>query len=138
MKMFESSTELFSSWTRLTQIKRHTSVLSAFNFKLLSHPFVGSMAERVKAQFLWRPCDLGLTPTLINTLLRPWIRHFTILISAWWLRTSSKLSGKKSKETTGKLGNGQFLSRYRFIQNIAPPSLSHGRRLKMQQNKTHI
>jgi len=33
--------------------------------------FVGSVAERVKAPFLWRPCDsrlrdLGSTPTLIG------------------------------------------------------------------------
>jgi len=26
------------------------------------------------------------------------IRRFTMIISAWWLRTSSKLSGKKSKK----------------------------------------
>jgi len=30
--------------------------------------------------------------------LRSWIRRFTMIISAWWLRTSSKLSGKKSKK----------------------------------------
>jgi len=30
----------------------------------------------------------------------------------------------KVKETTGKFGNGQLLSGYGFIQNIAPPSLS--------------
>jgi len=32
-----------------------------------------------------------------------------MIISALWLRTSSKLGGKKSKETTGKLGYGQLL-----------------------------
>jgi len=31
-------------------------------------------------------------------LLRPWISRFTMIISAWWLRTSSKFSGKKSKK----------------------------------------
>jgi len=33
--------------------------------------------------------DLCSTPALI-ALLRPWIRRFTTIISAWWLRTSSK------------------------------------------------
>ena len=28
--------------------------------------------------------DLGSTRTLV-TLLRPWIRRFTVIISAWWL-----------------------------------------------------
>jgi len=56
-----------------------------------------------------------------------------MIISAWWLRTSSKLSGKKSKKTTGKLGNGQLLSGCGFIQNIKPPSLSRDRRIKMEQ-----
>jgi len=37
--------------------------------------------------------------------------------SAWWFRTSNKLSGKKSKKQTEKLGNGQFLSG--FVQNSA-------------------
>jgi len=38
----------------------------------------------------------------------------TMIISAWWFRTSSKFSGKKSKEITGKLGNGQLLKRVRI------------------------
>ena len=36
-------------------------------------------------------------PTLV-TLLRPWIRRFTMIISAWWLQTTSKFSGKKFEE----------------------------------------
>jgi len=36
------------------------------------------------------------SPLLSDTLLRPWIRRFTMIISAWCLRTSSKFSGKKS------------------------------------------
>ena len=49
----------------------------------------------------------GSTPNLVS-LLRPWIRCFTIIISAWWNLASSKL--KKSEEnSTGKLGNkGNF------------------------------
>jgi len=35
-------------------------------------------------------------PTLIGNIAASWIRHFTN-ISAWLLRTSSKLTGKKSK-----------------------------------------
>jgi len=81
--------------------------------------------------------DLGTTPTplSLDTLLRPWIRHLAIIISAWWLRTSSKFSGKQSKETTRKLENGQLLSGCGFVQNIAPPSLSCDRRIKMEQTK---
>ena len=36
----------------------------------------------------------GSTPTLAS-LLRPWIRRFTIIISAWWKLASSKLSPKR-------------------------------------------
>ena len=45
----------------------------------------------------------GSTPNLVS-LLRPWIRCFTMIISAWWNVASSKL--KKSEEnSTVKLGN---------------------------------
>ena len=45
----------------------------------------------------------GSTPNLVS-LLRPWIRCFTMIISAWWNLASSKL--KKSQEnSSGKLGN---------------------------------
>ena len=45
----------------------------------------------------------GSTPNLVS-LLRPWVRCFTMIISAWWNLASSKL--KKSEEnSTGKLGN---------------------------------
>ena len=45
----------------------------------------------------------GSLPNLVS-LLRPWIRCFTMIISAWWNLASSKL--KKSEEnSTGKLGN---------------------------------
>ena len=37
---------------------------------------------------------MSSTRTLV-TLLRPWIRRFTMIISAWWLRTSSKFSGQE-------------------------------------------
>ena len=45
----------------------------------------------------------GSIPNLVS-LLRPWIRCFTMIISAWWSLASSKL--KKSEEnSSGKLGN---------------------------------
>ena len=44
----------------------------------------------------------GSPPNLVS-LLRPWIRCFTMIISAWWNLASSKL--KKSEEnSSGKLG----------------------------------
>ena len=33
-----------------------------------------------------------------ETRVRPWIRCFTMIIFAWWLRTSRKLSGQEFKE----------------------------------------
>ena len=57
------------------------------------------MAEWVKASFLQQPWsnDLGSTRTLVM-LLRFWIRRFTMIISAWYVRTSSKFSGQKFEE----------------------------------------
>jgi len=51
-----------------------------------------------KALFLWQRCDhdrviLVQHPPSSDTLLLPWIRRFTMIISAWWLWTSSKFSG---------------------------------------------
>ena len=58
-----------------------------------------------KGVFLQRPRsnDLGSTRTLI-TLLRPWIRRFTMIISAWWLQTSSKFSGQEFGEIHRNIG----------------------------------
>jgi len=59
------------------------------------------------------------------------------LISAWWLRTSSNLTGKKSKKQIVKLGNGHWptLRQVRIRpNNITPPSLSRDRRIKTKQN----
>ena len=51
------------------------------------------------ASFLQRPRshDLGSTRTLF-ALLRRWIRRFTMIISTWWFRTSSKFCGKEFEE----------------------------------------
>ena len=45
----------------------------------------------------------GSPPNLV-LLLRPWIRCFTMIISAWWNLTSSKLM-KSEENSSGKLGN---------------------------------
>ena len=66
---------------------------------LQSLDWIGSVAEWAKASFyrrLWSH-DLGSTPTLV-TLLRLWIRRFTMIISAWWLRTSSIFSEQEFEE----------------------------------------
>ena len=58
---------------------------------------------------------ISSTRTLV-TLLRPWIRRLTIIISAWWLRTSSKFTWEKVKRQPE---NGQLLSGCGFVQSIA-------------------
>ena len=45
----------------------------------------------------------GSPPNLVS-LLRPWIRCFTMIISAWWNLASSKLM-KSEEDSSGKLGN---------------------------------
>ena len=45
----------------------------------------------------------GSTSNLVS-LLRPWIRCFTIIVSAWWNLASSKLK-KPEEKLSGKLGN---------------------------------
>ena len=66
----------------------------------------GSVAKWVNASFLRRPWSngLGSIRTLV-TLLRSWIRRFTMIISAWWLRTSSKFSGQEFEEIHRNIGS---------------------------------
>ena len=54
--------------------------------------------------------DMGSIRTRV-TLLRPWIRHLTIIFFAWWLRTSSKFSGQEFEEM------------YRNIVSLKTPKL---------------
>ena len=68
------------------------------------------------------------------TLLRPWIRRFTIIISAWWLRTSSKFTWEKVKTFTGKLEKWSTPKRVRIRPKHCAPSLSRDRRIKMHQS----
>jgi len=59
-----------------------------------------------------------------------------MIISAWWLQTSSKLSGKKSNkqgfQKHSKMDN--YFERMQIRQNIALPPLSRDRRIKIEQN----
>ena len=78
----------------------------------------------------------GSTPNLAS-LLRPWIRCFTMIISAWWSLASSKLKKSEAKfnRKTGK--QRQLLSESGFVLRIAPPSLSRDR-IKMKKSKKKI
>ena len=74
----------------------------------------------------------GSTPTQVS-LLRPRIRCFMAIISAWRNLTSNKLkkSQQNFKRKTRK--QGQLLSESGFVLCIAPASLSRGRRIKMKK-----
>ena len=75
----------------------------------------------------------GSTPTQAS-LLRPWIRCFAIIISAWWNLTSSKLKNQK-QNSTGKVGKQeQLLSESGFVLCIAPPSPSRDKKIKMKKS----
>ena len=76
---------------------------------------------------------MSSTRTLV-TLLRPWIRRFTIIISAWWLRTSSKFTWEEVKTSIGKLGKWSTPKRVRIRPKYSAPSLSRDRRIKMHQS----
>ena len=71
------------------------------------------VAERVKVSFLRRPRshDLGSTHTLV-TLLRPWIRRFTMITLSLLggFEQAANLREKKSKRQPENLENGQLLS----------------------------
>ena len=44
-----------------------------------------------------------IVPWAADTLLRPCIRRSTIFISAWWVRTQTKLSREKFEEIQKKI-----------------------------------
>jgi len=63
---------------------------------------VGNMVKRLKAPFLRQLCDhdrmiLESTFTFDAHVVASLIRHFIMIISAWWLQSSSKYSGKPKK-----------------------------------------
>ena len=88
----------------------------------------------------------GSTPTQAS-LLRPWTRCFTTIISARWNLTSSKLRKSKAKFKEFRSKNKQQIEKVRskiqkhrqllsesgFVSRIAPPSLSRDRRIKMKK-----
>ena len=73
------------------------------------------------------------TPTQAS-LLHPWIRCFTTIISAWWNLTSSKLKKQQAKFIRKTRKQRQLLSESGFFLRIAPPSLSRDRRIKMKKS----
>ena len=60
---------------------------------------------------------LGSTHTLV-LLLRPWIRHFTMIISAWWLPTSRKFSGQEFEEIHRYVESLETLKQVRISPNM--------------------
>ena len=48
--------------------------------------------------------DDGSSTSTQVTLLHPWIRRFTMNVSAWWFRTSSKFSGQGFEEIHRNIG----------------------------------
>ena len=75
----------------------------------------------------------GSTPNLVS-LLRPWKRCFTMIISAWWNLASSKLKKSEAKFNRNTRKQRQLLSESGFVLRIAPPPLSSDRRIKMKKS----
>ena len=75
----------------------------------------------------------GSTTNLVS-LLRPWIKCFTMIISAWWNLASSKLKKSEAKFNRKTWKQRQLLSKSGFVLRIAPPSLSRDRRIKMKKS----
>ena len=74
---------------------------------------------------------------ILVTLLHPWIRRFTIIISAWWLRTSSKLTWEEVKASAGKLEKWSTPKQVRIRPKHRASSHSRDRRIKMHQSINH-
>ena len=64
---------------------------------IITKSIVGSVAKSAKASFLRQPLphDLSLIRTLV-TMLNPWIRRFTMIISTCCFKQATNLRGKKS------------------------------------------
>ena len=76
----------------------------------------------------------GSTPNLVS-LLRPWIRCFTMIISAWRNLANSKLKKVRRKFSQKTWKQRQLLSESGFLPRIASPLLSPDRRMKMKKLK---
>ena len=94
---------------------------AAYSSRIVVTNLVNCVAEWIKASFLRRNWshDGGSNLTLV-TLLRHWIRRFTMIISAWWLRTSSKFSGQEFEEIHKNLGSLETPKQVRIVQQLAP------------------
>jgi len=90
----------------------------------------GSLAERVKALFK------GNCVIMIAWWINFHPRRTTMIISAWWLRTSSKFSVMKSK-IQPKTRKWRTPKQIGFVQNVAPPSLSRDKKIKMTNKQTN-
>ena len=66
------------------------------------------------------------------SLLRPWVRFFTTIISGRWNLTSSKLKKLEAKLKRKTLKHSQLLNESGFVLGIAPRSLIRDRRIKMK------
>ena len=60
----------------------------------------------------------GSTPNLVS-LLRPWIRCFTLIISAWWNLASGKLNKSEAKFNRKTRKQRQLLSESGFVLSSA-------------------
>ena len=67
-----------------------------------------------------------------------WIRCFTIIISAWWNLTSSKLKKSKAKLNRKTRKQRQLLNESGFVLCIAHPSLSRHMRIKMKKSESGL
>ena len=79
----------------------------------------------------------GSTSTQAS-LLRPWTRCFTRIISVRWNLTSSKLKKSEAKLKRKTRKQGQLVSESGLVLCIAPPSLSREKRIKMKKSINYI
>ena len=99
--------------TQILNVPYCTAILdSEYNVWYKRH---GSGADIVIASFLQRSLsnELGSNSTLV-TLLRPWIRRFTMIISAVGFKQAANSVDKNSKKSTETLDRWKLLRRCEF------------------------
>ena len=77
-------------------------------------------------------------PINLVSLLRPGIRCFTMIISAWWNLASSKLRKSEAKFNRKTWKQKQLLSESEFVVRISPPPLSRDRKIKMKKSSSLV
>ena len=77
-------------------------------------------------------------PINLVSLLRPGIRCFTMIISAWWNLASSKLRKSEAKFNRKSWKQRQLLSESEFVVRISPPPLSRDRKIKMKKSSSLV